>query len=742
VSECITSNVYSADFTFDTKLDGFDCFATEGVAQGPERFRQLGNLATELQFSENAPFAPYTPSHEESLVIGFLRTPPKRASFDFKDLKIQYRGKVTLEPSSASRATVTDLLNRTRYRELRRELWAAGRHSFYPRTPEDLNTAYRGSGLWLFRGPFFRYNVTRDNRIILTLDSTTHYVESRPFLEKLRTSEDIDKFTREIASQRQHEDAYRRVFRGVHFFYTLTPMDVGIDEVDLRHISQIPMDNQAAIRGVVPRNVAEFLRLKYSGNPKIGSLEDNQPGLKGRGFAYAPQFLHRTVSHEQVPNEIQNEQTFYMDSGPTGYGDPQRPAKKRMEIIADYFKRYGFASIALGPELLRFDGPLDYPVTGHFQRPKLEVRNGVVTDPGQLEQALTDGLYRGPKITKVFLYSVIDQDSTREFYKRLVSYAWRKYKVQLPDKPVPLEKDLEKMQTQLENSVGVEGYEGFFCIGIIPGESKNLHDQLTNAWGEMKMPSKCMTVPIVSAVVRDGKMFHLKDTLASMFARAKAIPWVLHDRLHYGCYAAVDVGRSLSEWWAMGIVYDREGKFTARQGKLMRGEDLDEQSIRHCISVAQQFSPKSESLIYLRQGDVYETERAIFERVIGDFQSYKTVGMVSVKERVPFRIFRRQNMVVSKPFSGDHYFLDQDNVIMCAAGGDEYQHGTPKPVVAEIIPVRGTLDSRKVVEDCFRLTYLNWGSPGRSYSVPAPLRLADEMARELGSGVARYGPPF
>jgi hypothetical protein len=742
VPEVITSNVYTADFVFDSKLEGFDCFEVEGIGRGPMRYRQLGDVVDEVRYTEGVPFAQYTPSPEENLAVGYLRSPAKKASFELGDLKVRYRGKVDIEPSPAARRMLTDLLNRTKYQGLRRDLWAGGSHTFYPKTPEDLNRTYPGCGLWLFRGPFYRYNVNADGKFTLTLDSSTHYADSKPFLERLRTPSGIDDFARDIAGMRQFDEQTGRKFRGIHFFYTLATMDVGVDDVDMRPISQIPMDNPTPINGVIPKNVADFLRLRYEKRSDILRLEDSQPGLKSRGLAYAPQFLHRTVNNQIIPDKIQNEQTFYMDTGPTGYRDLQKPARKRMEIIADYFKKFGFESISLGSKLLTFTGPNEYSASNRYGKPRLEIGGRFITDPTRVERDLRNGLYRPPRISKVFLYSIIDRDSTLEFYRQLVESAYRRYRVRLPQRPVMLEKDVHDMEAQLANSVGVNGYEGCFGIGIIPGDSKSLHDTLTSTWGDLKIPSKCVTVPVVAAVVQEGKSFHLKDTLASIFARARGVPWVLNDRLHYGCYAAVDVGRSLSDWWAMGIVYTQDGTFTAQPGRMIRGEDLDEASLRHCIGVANKHAPRSESLIYLRQGDVHETERAMFEKVIAQFPSYKTIGIVSVKERVPYRIFRKQGDVLTKPLSGDFYHLDKNNVVLCAAGWDEYQHGTPQPVVAEIISVRGTLEEQKVVEDCFRLCYLNWGSPGRSYSIPAPIRLADEMARELGAGIRRYGPPF
>ena len=81
-------------------------------------------------------------------------------------------------------------------------------------------------------------------------------------------------------------------------------------------------------------------------------------------------------------------------------------------------------------------------------------------------------------------------------------------------------------------------------------------------------------------------------------------------------------------------------------------------------------------------------------------------------------------------------------MVLCTAGGDEYEHGTPKPITVGCIPIAGHGDQIRVLEDIFKLTYLNWGSPGKSYSMPAPLRMAHEIAKEASLGVQRSTIPF
>jgi len=333
----------------------------------------------------------------------------------------------------------------------------------------------------------------------------------------------------------------------------------------------------------------------------------------------------------------------------------------------------------------------------------------------------------------------MDDLYNERFYSSLLVYAKERYNLTLPEKPLPLEKDPNKAVTQLERAVSVEGVKGAFCIGLVH-KNADEHDFITNTCGRLSIPSKCISTEVTEEICA-GKLQSLKYVCSSIISRAGGVPWILHDKLNHDCYVAVDVGRSRAEWWAMSVVYDRDGKYTVRQGNLMVGEDLDEQSIRMCVMAASEFAPNSESLILLRHGDIHEGERRAFTESSAKLD-YAETAIVSIKENVPYRIFRRLNSYISKPISGDYYPLDRLNVVLCGAGGEEYEHGTPQPMVAEIIHVKGEVDTAKVIEDLFRLTFLNWGSPGRSYSLPAPIHLAHKFAYELSAGIQRFGPPF
>ena len=124
-----------------------------------------------------------------------------------------------------------------------------------------------------------------------------------------------------------------RRFRGLDLFNELLRRTTTIDLFDTRPISKIPLSEPTIEGGVECKTVTEYLKARYRDYPGIKRLIETQPGVRGRGYTYAPQFLHRSVSLEEVPDEILNEETFFMDTKHRRrHRNTDKPARRRWEI--------------------------------------------------------------------------------------------------------------------------------------------------------------------------------------------------------------------------------------------------------------------------------------------------------------------------------------------------------------------------------------------------------------------------
>ena len=271
-------------------------------------------------------------------------------------------------------------------------------------------------------------------------------------------------------------------------FYELAGSDFAIEGIDKSPISSIRMTQPRVINGVVCNTVSEYLRQQYRKNPKIASLDDSQPGLKSGAYTFAPQFLYRTIDFGMVNRTIQIEESFLMDDLPPNLRDDQKPATLRWELIHDYFGKYGFQMADLGPVQLGIAEPMSFSLAYHYQKPKLRCQSTDPVSPELIEQALEGGMYAPPKISNIFMYSVVSRDFSLGFYADVVKFAKEKFGVVLPANPIMLERDIMAARNQLQSWARSNSFQGAFSLGIIPLKS-GLHRDFTNMVGSLGIPS-------------------------------------------------------------------------------------------------------------------------------------------------------------------------------------------------------------------------------------------------------------
>ncbi|MHA1389692.1 MAG: hypothetical protein ACTSR9_14785 [Candidatus Thorarchaeota archaeon] len=725
----IISNVFAGSLSFSDVSQELDAFKLEGIGSGGSKYGIVGKVIGKLSWENKTPFEYYSVKGK-AYAVGFLNREPVQDQVDVSSARAIYDGYLNLESGISGHKALTALLNKTKEAASRRVLWKGGLHTFFPVKGIDLTYDY-DEPLMLFRGPKYRYNILDDERIVFSLDVATRYVDSRPYLEHINSS-GIDCLKQEIKERKSEMKRLGKSFRGVHFFYSLTPMDIGIDGYDSRPIREIPINAE--------QSVAEFLITKYGGQKTRGWLDPNQPGLRKEELTFAPQFLHKNIRFQDVPSRISAEHTFYTEDTHPKNRDTEHTAQTRWEKTMDLFEKYGFSTLNLGPHQIEFASPLEFPSSNQISPPLLIGASGIAVSPFEIKAEIKKGWFQEISIKKVYLYSSGPRDIAKSFYDSMVEYTWKNFRFKLPNKAIFLETDPMNMETQLQKSLSLDSRNAI-VVAIIDERNVDIHDRITNICGRIGVPSKCIMEHTVNTVVNRRKWFPLAGFVSSLLTRAKCIPWVLDTQLSYDCYIATDVGRAKSENWVMMIVYDKSGRYRIGQTELTVGESVDQDSLTKCIKEAQSIVPDAKSLLYLRDGSVYDQERNDFETVVKK-SKFQHSAIVAIRETTPFRVYRGSQSDIWRPHSGDYYILDQSNMVLCAAGADEYDHGTPSPITIDYIPIVGSIDRLKAIEDIFKLSYLNWASPGRSYSTPAPLRMAHRIARELSLGIERGTVPF
>ncbi len=728
----IISNVFQSNLTIDDIRQNLDVFKIEGVGVGFQKYGIISKAIKILEQISRTSFVQYS-ENQQDYAIGFIKTPIKDTRMI--DAHVTYEGKKTLDPSLSLNKTLASLLNKTKEYKLRAILWKGGPHAFFSKKGTEIHD--NGYNILLFEGLNFRYNILNDGRIVLSLDVMTKYYESSPYLEYIEEN-GLQSLMEEIEYNKQYMKNLGRTFKGIHFFYSLSPMDVTIDGFDPRPISEIPVKSYSGTHGNDSQTIADYLLLKYHNKNLGGRLDLDQPGLRQGTMTFAPQFLFKSIPFQDVPSKIKDGYTYYTDDAPFYDRDLEHTARTRWNKTMDFFEKYDLSLLDFGPHKLLFQKPLEYPPSNHFRLPYIIAGRKKRVLPSQIQDELKNGLYQIVRIKKIFVFSKTKM-YLKHFYRLLVQYAKSQLNVRLPNKPIILETDLKAMETQIQRSLSIKP-EQSLVIAIIDDKDNQLHDKITNICGHLGVPSKCITSTVVKAIT-GGKKFYLSGFISSLLTRAGFIPWVLDTKLHYDCYIAIDVGRAKSETWAFLIVYNKNGLYKLGEKKLTVGESITKVGLESCIEYAQSAVPNARSIIYLRDGSIGKQEYLAFQEIL-ERSALHHGAIVSVRESTPFRIYRGNESDVWRPNSGDYYILDNSNIVLCAAGADEYSHGTPNPIVIDFIPIKGTIEMLKAVEDIFRLSYLNWASPGKSFSTPAPLRMAHKLARETSLGLERSTLPF
>jgi hypothetical protein len=745
-SSDLISNIGYSQERFDQPIGDLDFFEITGLPSYPfsSRYKTAGVIRYKLEREVGGNLAEFYKASSETFIIGEARHPGvvgNKLNIDGCD--IIYLGKSECPATEEGMRALTSLLNNKKEAELRKNFFSTGPHLFYEKKYTLVKNQYHSRDLLLFRGISFRYNFLKNGTLIVSLDTHTHYVDSRSLLDEINIEKSTDFLVKELSSREAKLKSSRRKSNGLRFHYALASMPVNIVKVGTRKISEEKLQSPIKYNGNEYSNLPSYLINRYPSAFKEQKMDNNQIVVYDKnGYGYPPQFLHRNIQADSIPAHIKNRE-MYLASGDERKGwDHQIAALNRWNLIKRYYENFGFGQISIGK--MSFHFKLNKSTnSGYFNRPKLELSMGNVSSQSELLNSLRNGFYKPPNIKNFCIYYGGRDELAKKVYEILKEEAYSKYKVVLPDKHYPVPQNLEEVENSLQEVKRSSGTGVTFLLSIVPPNS-GLHDKLINASSRSETPTKSITTDSCYKILtgKHGSKSILLNTLFSIFVRAGAIPWVISSRLNYSGYMFVDVGRSTNEYWTTGCVIKKDGEFKIWPGNQIVGEDLDDGNINQVLDFAIHNELDTDNLIYVRDGEISLAELNSINKVLEQRKEIKNFSIVSYKKNVPYRIFRIRDGVIQKSRSGDYLRLTEDNYIVCNSGADFSHQGTPTAKATDIRHIKGKLNTEWIIEDLFKMCFLNWGSPKSPYSDPAPLHMIDDYLKELTRGVHRKRAPF
>lgn len=301
----------------------------------------------------------------------------------------------------------------------------------------------------------------------------------------------------------------------------------------------------------------------------------------------------------------------------------------------------------------------------------------------------------------------------------------------------------------------VRSNDGTFLPVIVLGNPllEHIYDLLKRRLSSL--PSQCVRERTVERVARDEQAVggsRLRNLALGILTAAGIQPWVLAKPLHYDFYMGVDV---LANQVIYVFVCGKGGRNVwVQRGEQLRRRGLTEKIDR--IQLADQFKTgvreakrlgvPLNSLIVHRDGRWWSNEDLAITEALAELQGDDTlskscdVGVVEVrKSHLPVRLFTILNGghgSLENPMPGSHLILNGTEAILTPTGQPgrwDRQRRTAATLLLRI--ARDTkghpLEIRKIAEDAYGLTHLNWNAPDIEISLPVTIRWSDERLREI-----------
>jgi hypothetical protein len=269
------------------------------------------------------------------------------------------------------------------------------------------------------------------------------------------------------------------------------------------------------------------------------------------------------------------------------------------------------------------------------------------------------------------------------------------------------------------------------------------------------LASQCARERTVARVARDEQAVggsRLRNLALGILTAAGLQPWVLAKPLHYDFYMGVDL---LANQVIYVFVCGKGGRNVwVQRGDQLRRRGLTEKIDR--VQLADQFKTgvreakrlgvPLNSLVVHRDGRWWSNEDLAITEAIAELQGDGTlskecqVGVVEVrKSHLPVRLFSvvdAQRASLENPMPGSHLILNEAEAILTPTGQPgrwDRQGRTAGTLLLRIAsnPSGRPLDIRKIAEDAYGLTHLNWNAPDIEISLPVTIRWSDERLREI-----------
>jgi len=454
---------------------------------------------------------------------------------------------------------------------------------------------------------------------------------------------------------------------------------------------------------------------------------------------------------------------------------PQITPFDRVQLIKDFFKyltnlRYGNSPLIIDQSIFTSDRSV-------FRPPNLQFGQNFILSPSlsdnisTSEEKFDSGIanFRSSKLPTLYQHGPYHNEALPGIillYPESLSRQQR-------EKFLDLIKDEIKLQTktefgllkQVSYKVGntekrgsnllstietlLASHSRFFAL-IILWDSffDDVHGNLKSAL--KTVPSQCAYEKTVIDIVDNQKRAKLRNLALGIITEAGVKPWVLADSLNHDLHIGIDL---LYGHIGYHFLYDKGGRriITESGESSQRGrmhEAIKSPEIRNRLVHTIRFIIKQgiqiNNIVVHRDGRWWPSESIGFKEAISILQhegllnqtlQYSVVEIH--KNHLPIRLFTHnygERIEFRNPLPGTFLIMDSERILLTTTGRpgswENYSGRTASTLLLDVVEKTDKIENKKIAEDVYRLTHLNWSSPDIDISLPVTIRWTDEALRE------------
>lgn len=403
--------------------------------------------------------------------------------------------------------------------------------------------------------------------------------------------------------------------------------------------------------------------------------------------------------------------------------------------------------------ILRFVGT-PTPASGEFDLPPLRFGSQeTIYQPKEIGQKLKylklnslreSGYYRKPDLDKIILVHRKSFDS--ETVNKLKISLLKNFE----DYNLYFTKDNFEVVSLLTDIADlrslVKKFDEDILVGVIPvvNDRDLYYKEVKEVLNKNHIPSQAVREETIRHLTMGSGRYNgvIQNLVAGIVTKGNGIPWILARKLSHSMFIGVDSGGPENKRaWATAYVFDEYGeKIHVTNPRYYAKEGIPKDDFKKLVLDATKSklsentrTQRLDGITIHRDGFLTNSEKDGLEAALNTLilgnkvsENFSCIA-VNIKKGANYRLFSDAKGDIKNPSMGSYYVIDSKRAFISTTGEPLLSKPTSKPLLVEVVSIRGKFNLIDTLKDIFYLSELNWGSPTSAIKLPVTTYYADKM---------------